>query len=52
MIFQDRALESMAQHRPATREEFAQIHGVGEAKLRDFADIFLAEIADEPENSS
>ena len=52
VIFQDRSLESMAQRRPATHEEFAQIHGVGEAKLRDFADIFLAEIADEPENSS
>ena len=44
VIFPDRSLEMMAQHRPATRGEFAQINGVGEVKLRDFADIFIAEI--------
>ena len=52
VIFHDRSLESMAQRRPATHTEFAQINGVGAAKLRDFADIFLAEIAGKPENSS
>ena len=44
VIFPDRSLEMMAQHRPATRGEFAQINGVGEVKMRDFADIFIAEI--------
>ena len=44
VIFPDRSLESMAEHRPATHDEFSQINGVGAAKLRDFADVFLAEI--------
>ena len=50
VIFHDRSLESMAQRRPATRGEFAQVSGVGAVKLRDFADMFLEEISDEPEN--
>ncbi len=51
VIFHDRSLELMAQRRPTTRAEFAQINGVGAAKLREFADIFLAEISGRPENS-
>ena len=51
VIFHDRSLESMAQSRPATRREFAQVNGVGAAKLRDFADIFLAEITGKPGTS-
>ena len=51
VIFHDRSLESMAQLRPATSGEFAQVDGVGAVKSRDFADIFLAEIAAKPENS-
>ena len=43
-VFPDRSLTEMARERPFDRESFAGIHGVGEAKLRDFADIFLAEI--------
>jgi ATP-dependent DNA helicase RecQ len=45
LIFSDRALTDMAQRRPRTREDFAQVNGVGAAKLKDFADIFLAAIA-------
>jgi superfamily II DNA helicase RecQ len=31
----------LAQHQPTTRAAFAQIHGVGEAKLKSFAEPFL-----------
>ena len=48
VIFPDRSLEMMAQRRPATREEFSQINGVGAVKLLDFADVFLAEITGKP----
>ena len=43
-VFPDRSLIEMAQARPRSREAFAEIHGVGSAKLETFADIFLAEI--------
>ena len=43
-VFSDRSLTEMARMRPRDRESFAGIHGVGEAKLKEFADIFLAEI--------
>ena len=43
-VFSDRSLTEMARQRPDDRAAFAGIHGVGEAKLREFADIFLAEI--------
>ena len=45
VIFSDKSLVDMAAKRPVTREEFAGVFGVGEAKLRDFADIFLETIA-------
>ncbi len=44
LIFSDRTLEDLARRRPTTREDFAGVHGVGAAKLRDFAGPFLAEI--------
>jgi len=46
IIFNDRSLVDMAQQRPTNEEEFAAIHGVGKAKLRKFADVFLALIAE------
>ncbi len=45
VIFNDRSLLHMAHSRPATAEEFATIHGVGQAKLRKFAEPFLDLIA-------
>jgi ATP-dependent DNA helicase RecQ len=45
VIFSDRSLADMAIKRPATRVEFAETFGVGEAKLKDFADIFIDLIA-------
>ncbi len=52
VIFPDRSLEQMAHLRPVTREEFAQISGVGEVKLNRFADIFLEEILNRPDSGS
>ena len=46
IVFSDRSLIDMAQQRPANKEDFAAIHGVGKAKLRKFADEFLALIAE------
>ncbi|MEM0517603.1 DNA helicase RecQ [Aequorivita flava] len=41
IIFSDAALEDMEHKKPRTREEFAEISGVGEAKLEKYADDFL-----------
>jgi len=44
VIFSDRSLADMARLEPKTLNEFAEVHGVGAAKLRDFGEIFLAAI--------
>jgi ATP-dependent DNA helicase RecQ len=44
VIFSDRILIDMAARAPRSEAEFAQVHGVGEAKLRDLAKPFLEEI--------
>ena len=44
VIFSDVALREMARTYPTTPAEFRKIPGVGEQKLKDFADPFLAEI--------
>jgi ATP-dependent DNA helicase RecQ len=44
VVFTDRTLVDMARRKPATVEEFAEVHGVGAAKLRDFAEPFLLAI--------
>jgi ATP-dependent DNA helicase RecQ len=44
LVFSDASLRDLARRRPATRREFSEIRGVGERKLAEFADIFLAEI--------
>ncbi len=44
-VFSDRSLADMAARRPSTRDEFAAVHGVGQAKLDRFATPFLAAIA-------
>jgi len=45
VIFSDRSLIDMAQKRPRSLEDFAEVHGVGAAKLKDFGKIFLALLA-------
>jgi len=44
VIFSDVSLRQMAQNYPTTASEFRRIAGVGEQKLKDFADPFLREI--------
>ncbi len=44
VIFSDRTLVDMAAKRPLTRWDFGEVNGVGEAKLQQFAEVFLAEI--------
>jgi len=41
IVFSDAALEDMEHKKPRTREEFAEVSGVGEAKLEKYADDFL-----------
>jgi ATP-dependent DNA helicase RecQ len=52
VIFHDRALMDMARRRPRNEAEFADVHGVGKAKLRDFARPFLELIAGAPEDAA
>ncbi|MBT5456603.1 MAG: hypothetical protein HOK82_08345, partial [Rhodospirillaceae bacterium] len=44
VVFPDRSLIDMARRTPRTTKEFAEINGVGAAKLKDFAEPFLAAI--------
>ena len=44
IIFSDATLREMARVCPPTKSEFAQIAGVGQQKLKEFAEPFLAEI--------
>jgi ATP-dependent DNA helicase RecQ len=44
VIFSDVSLREMARNYPTTTTEFRRIPGVGEQKLKDFADAFLVEI--------
>ncbi len=46
VIFSDVALREMARTYPTTPAEFRRIPGVGEQKLKDFAEPFLATIAE------
>ncbi len=46
VIFPDRTLIDMASRRPVTLAEFAEVHGVGKAKLERFGAAFLAVLAD------
>jgi ATP-dependent DNA helicase RecQ len=41
VIFSDRSLIDMATRKPLSPSEFAEVHGVGAAKLNDFAALFL-----------
>ncbi|HEY9050249.1 MAG TPA: DNA helicase RecQ [Gammaproteobacteria bacterium] len=44
VIFHDATLMQMLEHRPENRQQFAQLSGVGERKLEQYADDFLAVI--------
>jgi ATP-dependent DNA helicase RecQ len=44
VIFHDRSLIDMAARKPASLDAFAEVHGVGEAKLAKYGNRFLAAI--------
>jgi ATP-dependent DNA helicase RecQ len=41
VVFADKTLIDMARRKPATVAEMSAVHGVGEAKLRQYGEIFL-----------
>ncbi len=45
-IFRDRSLAEMAANKPSNEEEFAEIYGVGQSKLKKFARPFLELISE------
>src|SRR6266536_782416 len=46
VVFSDVSLREMARSYPTTASEFRRIPGVGEQKLKDFAEPFIAEITE------
>ena len=48
IVFPDRTLIDMVRRQPCTEAEFAEVNGVGVAKLKEFAVPFLAAIAAAP----
>ena len=46
IVFPDRSLMDMVRRCPRTTEEFATVNGVGAAKLKAFAEPFLAAIGE------
>jgi len=50
VIFHDSALSDMVEHKPHNIEEFSMLHGVGEAKLKRYANDFLTVILEEEKN--
>ena len=44
IVFSDVSLRQMARDVPRDEQAFSRITGVGEKKLREFADVFLSEI--------
>ena len=51
VVFPDRTLIDMVRRRPRTEAEFAEVNGVGAAKLEQFAEPFLAAINDAPSDA-
>ncbi len=45
VVFSDRTLIDMAERRPRDLDDFAEVNGVGAAKLKEFGEVFLAAIA-------
>jgi ATP-dependent DNA helicase RecQ len=40
-VFADKTLIDMARLKPKTTAEMSAVHGVGEAKLRQYGEVFL-----------
>ena len=45
VVFGDVTLQDLASRRPTTLEGFRQVHGVGQVKAEQYAEVFTAEIA-------
>ncbi|TPN77651.1 DNA helicase RecQ [Mesorhizobium sp. CU2] len=45
VIFSDRTLIDMAERRPQDLDDFAEVNGVGAAKLKEFGEVFVRAIA-------
>jgi ATP-dependent DNA helicase RecQ len=45
VVFSDRTLQAMAEQKPCTADGLLEIHGVGQKKLEEYGEAFLAEIA-------
>ena len=46
VIFHDKTLVEIAARRPSTDAELLELHGVGEAKLEKFGEVFLAAVGE------
>ncbi len=46
VIFNDKTLRAMVEHRPQTASEFRALHGVGDVKLDRYGDTFLSILQD------
>jgi ATP-dependent DNA helicase RecQ len=46
VIFSDATLQDLAARKPASRDQFLEVYGVGETKVRQFGDVFLSAIED------
>ena len=46
VIFSDNTLRDIAAKKPVTKEDFSGIYGVGENKLKSYADIFIKVVKD------
>ncbi|RUM47206.1 MAG: DNA helicase RecQ [Desulfocapsa sp.] len=44
VIFTDKSLREMATYFPQTKQDFANIEGVGKVKLDDFSELFITEL--------
>ncbi len=44
VVFSDKALQDMAIRKPLTRDQLLDVHGVGQKKIKEYGDSFLAEI--------
>ncbi|TPI32218.1 DNA helicase RecQ [Mesorhizobium sp. B3-1-6] len=51
VVFSDRTLIDMAERRPRDIDDFAEVNGVGAAKLKEFGEAFLSAIAAHPSES-
>ena len=44
VVFSDKTLQDMAAQNPQTHEQLLAVHGVGQKKLAQYGDAFLAEL--------